>query len=347
MSPAHDYKKFEKNVVDDMSKRLRLLFGSVLSFFRLMFRKGRQRFTVMFIPHSEKKIFNFHISVFSLIFILALLAVLVVAFFGLSTHFTSTSRQISTVSTSLHAAETDLDTLKDEVSKVERVWKQFRHEMSAVLKVLGSEGAQQTGRGGAGGDLSSFLSAESFQEGGSREIGELRSLTAYLASISEPLREMAELLRAQKDLLVDIPTLWPVSGGRGNITAVFGVEEHPFTHGFRLHNGVDIAWSPGTPVLATANGKVQSVGFEPNGLGNKVAIRHNYGFTTVYGHLSKASARKGQTVARGQTIGYIGNTGLSTGPHVHYEVWIGTQVVDPMHFLDIKSPLVEPFSYSR
>ena len=63
--------------------------------------------------------------------------------------------------------------------------------------------------------------------------------------------------------------------------------------------------------------------------------------TTIYGHLSKTVVRKGQDVARGMTVGYVGNTGLSTGPHLHYEVWIGTQVVDPMHFLEIRSPLVE------
>jgi murein DD-endopeptidase MepM/ murein hydrolase activator NlpD len=344
--PANDYKRFEKEVVDSLGKRLRLFFSSLISFFRFVFRKGRQRFTVMFIPHSEKKIFNFHISVFALVFVFVLLVVLVISFFGLSTHFTTSSRQITEYSANLQTAETDLDSLKDEVNRVERVWKQFRHEMGDLLQFLGSEESERAIAGGVGGDLSSFLSVESFDDGYSREISELRSLTAYLSNISEPIHQMADLLKAQKELLVDIPTLWPVSGGRGNMTAMFGVEEHPFTRGFRLHNGVDIAWSPGTPVLATANGKVQSVVFEPNGLGNKVTIRHNYGFTTIYGHLSKAAVRKGQNVARGQTVGYIGNTGLSTGPHVHYEVWIGTQVVDPMYFLDLKSPLVEKFSSS-
>lgn len=344
MSPAHDYKKFEKEVVNDLAGRLRALFGSVLAFFRLVFRKGRQRFTVMFIPHSEKKIFNFHISVFSLVFLFALLVVLIIAFFGLSTHFTSASQQISRVSASLNVAETNLDTLREEIINLERVWKQFRHRMGGLLQYLGPDEAEQYAKGGRGGDLSSFLGAESFEEGTSREISELRRLRAYLASIDEPLSQMSDLLKAQKDLLVDIPTLWPVSGGKGNITAVFGPEEQPFTHAFRLHNGVDIAWSPGTPVLSTANGKVQTVGFEPNGLGNKVEVRHSYGFTTVYGHLSRIAVRQGQPVSRGQVVGYVGNTGLSTGPHLHYEVHIGTQIVDPMHFLDIKSPLVEKFS---
>ncbi len=343
MSPAHDYKKFEKDVVNDLSGRLRAFLGSVLALFRLIFRKGRQRFTVMFIPHSEKKIFNFHISVFSLVFLFALLVVLIVAFFLLSTHFTSASRQITRVSASLNTAETNLDTLREEIINLERVWKQFRYQMGGLLQYLGPDEEEQYSKGGRGGDLSSFLGAESFEEGTSREISELRRLRAYLASIDQPLEQMSDLLKAQKDLLVDIPTLWPVSGGKGNITAVFGPEEQPFTHAFRLHNGVDIAWSPGTPVLATANGKVQAVAFEPNGLGNRVDVRHSYGFTTVYGHLSRIAVRQGQTVSRGQIVGYVGNTGLSTGPHLHYEVHIGTQIVDPMAFLDIKSPLV-PFS---
>ena len=73
VSPAHEYKRIEKEVVDSLGKRLRVFLGSILTFFRFTFRKGRQRFTVMFIPHSEKKIFNFHISVFSLVFVFVLL----------------------------------------------------------------------------------------------------------------------------------------------------------------------------------------------------------------------------------------------------------------------------------
>ena len=347
MSPANNYKRIEKEIVDNLGKKARVLFAAIGYFFKLIIRKGRQRFTVMFIPHSERPIFNFHISVFSLIFVLFLIVVLVISFFGLSAHFTTTSKRFTNVSENLKSAEVNLDVLREEIVEVERVWKEFRHQMEQMLQVMGTEDAAQFLQKGSGGDLSSFLRIESIEEGSTREISELRSLKAYLSNATQPIAEMTSLLKSQKELLFDIPTLWPLSGGRGNITGVFGLEEHPFTHGFRLHNGLDIAWGVGTSILATANGKVHSVFFQANGLGHGVIIRHKYGFFTVYAHLDRAVVRMGEEIVRGQTIGYLGNSGLSTGPHLHYEVRMGTQAVDPMHFLDIKSPLVQKNTKNR
>ncbi len=347
MSPANNYKKIEKEIVDNLGKKVRIILSAVGYFFKFIVRKGRQRFTVMFIPHSEKKIFNFHISVFSLVFLLGLIIVLVVSFFALSAYFTTSSKKITYVSEELRSAEVSLDVIREEIIEIERVWKEFKHRMEEMLRVMGTEEANQFLETGVGGDLSSFLSIESVEDGSSREISELRSLKAYLATAAKPIAQLTTLLRSQKDLLFDIPTLWPVDGGKGNITSVFGVEEHPFTHGFRLHNGIDIAWGRGTPILATANGKVHKISFEPNGLGNSIVLRHKYGFFTVYGHLDRGVVRMGEEVGRGHIIGYLGNSGLSTGPHVHYEVRMGTQAVDPMHFLDIQSPLVQNVSHSR
>jgi murein DD-endopeptidase MepM/ murein hydrolase activator NlpD len=113
---------------------------------------------------------------------------------------------------------------------------------------------------------------------------------------------------------------------------------HPFTHIGYLHTGVDIAWGSGVPVVATANGTVRQVGWTDD-LGNFVVIEHKYGFFTKYAHLSGFATRTGNKVNRGDTIGYLGNTGLSTGPHLHYEVRLGSNYVDPMNFLSIKPDL--------
>jgi murein DD-endopeptidase MepM/ murein hydrolase activator NlpD len=324
-----------------------LVFGAIGAAFKFLIRKGRQRFTVMFIPHSEKKIFNFHISVFSLIFFLCLIVVLVVSFFGLSTHFTSSSKRITRVTSNLKLAETDLDSIKEELIRMNRVWDEFHHRLNELLNVMDLREANPFLQTGAGGDLSAFLSTETMPPGYSQEIGELRSLAAYMANAMDPLAEMTKVLRSQRELLVDIPTLWPVSNGKGNITAIFGPEIHPITGSFRLHNGVDIAFIWNTPILATANGKVVAIKFDNMGLGISVRIKHKYGFSTVYAHLNQAIVKKGQEVTRGQKIGYLGNTGLSTGPHLHYEVWLGTGWVDPMLYLDIESPLVQKFSSNR
>lgn len=341
MSPVNQYKRVEDEFVDRAGKKVRKVWGGLLSFFKLVIQKGKQRFTVMFIPHSEKRIFNFQISVFTLIFLFFILSVLILSFFGLSTHFSSTNKRIVEVTENLAESETSLESFKDEIVSLRKVINSFKVKMDDVLDVIGTEGAKNFLEKGVGGELSSFVSMDDFQEGFLRDLGDLRSLRTYLDNAIEPLIEIEQVLIAQRELLVDIPTLWPVKGVRGNITNNFGFSKHPFTGRVYLHKGIDIAWGYGVPIVVTANGKVQRVDFESMGLGINLVVRHKYGFYTRYGHLDKSIVEKGQEVRRGQIIGYMGSTGLSTGPHLHYEVRIGTSVVDPLQFLTIKSPLMK------
>jgi murein DD-endopeptidase MepM/ murein hydrolase activator NlpD len=110
-----------------------------------------------------------------------------------------------------------------------------------------------------------------------------------------------------------------------------------FTKFGYLHTGVDIAWGEGTPVMATADGTVIQTGWTED-FGWNVTIQHKYGFYTRYAHLrSFAGKRKGDLVSQGDIIGYVGSTGLSTGPHLHYEVRLGSSYLDPMRFLSMSS----------
>jgi len=341
VSPAHHYKKIENDIVDSLGKRFRRAWKAVLGFFSKVHQKGKQRFTVMFIPHSEKRIFNFQISVFTLTFIVFILVVLLAGFIGLSTHFTSTNERYVRMSKTLNLSEESLESYKDEIVELRKIVKEFKSRMDGILAEIGTEGARNFLEQGVGGDLSSLISLEDIEAGSLRDLSDLRSLRTYLATSSEPLGEIRQVLQAQRELLVDIPTLWPLRGVRGNITNHFGPARHPFTGGWYLHKGIDIAWGYGVPIVATANGKVQRIDYDAMGLGNYLVLRHNYGFYTRYGHLDRVAVKKGQEVRRGQIIGYMGSSGLSTGPHLHYEVGIGTQVVDPLQFLSIRSPLIK------
>jgi len=328
-------------IVDSLGKRLRVFWQGFLVFFKKVHQRGKQRFTVMFIPHSEKRIFNFQISVFTLIFIVFLLSVLLISFIGLTTHFTTTNDQFLKMSNNLNASEASLESFKDEIVELRRVVEDFKGRMEGVLTEIGTEGAKNYLEQGVGGDLSSLVSLEDVEFGNLRDLSDLISLRTYLDNAVEPLGEIHQVLEAQRELLVDIPTLWPLKGVHGNVTGRFGPAIHPFTGGWYLHKGVDIAWGYGVPIVATANGKVQRVDNDPMGLGWYIVLRHNYGFHTRYGHFDRIIVQKGQEVRRGQIIGYMGSSGLSTGPHLHYEVWIGTQVVDPEQFLSIRSPLIK------
>ncbi len=335
--PVTQYKKAEKQFADRIGNWLRKLWGSVLAFFRYVVQKGKQRFTVMLIPHSEKKIFNFQISFFTLIFISSVLIIVLVGFFILATHFTSTNERMTAVSEELKTNEITLESLKDKISGFRKVSKEFKSQMDSVLKVIDSEASAATGTGGPI-PATTIASGEENASETLRELSELEGMKTLMENSIEPLAEINKAVSTFKDLLSDTPTLWPLKGTHGNITTRYGWTIHPFYHQGYLHTGIDIAWGVGTPVEATANGEVAQVGYTDD-LGNYVMLKHKYGFNTKYAHLLSATVRKGQKVNRGDIIGYMGNTGLSTGPHLHYEVRLGLDYVDPMNFLSIESDI--------
>jgi murein DD-endopeptidase MepM/ murein hydrolase activator NlpD len=165
--------------------------------------------------------------------------------------------------------------------------------------------------------------------------------TAYSGSIdfqhlmSELQRSVAEVdeikdfLRIQKDSYQATPKGYPVIG---NVTSPFGKRENPFSKLPSFHSGIDIATSPGTCIQATADGVVSYSGWTTNS-GFVVVLEHGLGFSTIYAHNKKNAVGVGQKVKRGDTIGYVGSTGKSTGPHVHYEVWEKGKNVNPQKFL--------------
>lgn len=131
--------------------------------------------------------------------------------------------------------------------------------------------------------------------------------------------------------MAEAPNLWPVEG---RITAGFGEREDPFNGEGAFHRGIDISTSFGTPVRAPADGVVTFAG-EENGYGRLIQVEHAQGISTRYGHLSAFAVTEGQRVTRGQVIGYVGMSGRSTGPHLHYEVWVHNSPVNPYKFLRI------------
>ncbi len=119
------------------------------------------------------------------------------------------------------------------------------------------------------------------------------------------------------------------------LTDRFGPRRHPLTGEKKHHNGLDFRAATGTPVYATADGAVEYSGFhKQSGYGNLVIINHNFGFKSYYGHLKKTAVRSGRLIEKGQLIGYSGNTGVSTGPHLHYEVRYLFKPLNPVPFLN-------------
>lgn len=119
---------------------------------------------------------------------------------------------------------------------------------------------------------------------------------------------------------------------RGKMTSRFGMRRDPFTHHRTFHNGIDFAGPVGTPIFSTAPGKVIASGWA-GGYGRRIAINHGYGLMTLYGHLWRFKVRPGKWVKRGQLIGWMGSSGRSTGPHLHYAIFRKQRPVNPLTYL--------------
>ncbi len=158
---------------------------------------------------------------------------------------------------------------------------------------------------------------------------EVETLKAEASVREASLLDLTEEIQQRQSVWASTPSIWPI---RGWLTSGFGQRVSPFTGLVTLHRGVDVAAPPDTPVIAPAAGIIAQVGYD-DGLGRLVKISHGYGIMTEYGHLSRTNVHVGQKVKRGDVIAFVGNTGMSTGPHLHYEVHVNQVPVNPLRYV--------------
>jgi murein DD-endopeptidase MepM/ murein hydrolase activator NlpD len=243
------------------------------------------------------------------------------------------NENLKTVSRKLNASDATLENLRDEISTLRGAERDFRASVRSVRLAL--ENREDFSTIGAVG-ISSLYPAEN-----PSDVAYLKNAAGLVDRSTATLSGIGKVLRTYKEFLEDTPTLWPLKGVHGVITTRFGWTINPFTRLGYLHLGVDIAWGMGTPIVAAANGVVIQTGYTDES-GNFVAIQHKYGFMTRYFHMVRIATHQGAYVHQGDVIGYLGTTGLSTGPHVHYEVHLGNEYLDPMNFLSIPPDLDMP-----
>ena len=305
-------------------------------FLGTLWRFGRQKYTVMLVPHTEKRTFHFQLSLFTTVFMAIVFFGLLAGFFWFSLDFSGKEMMLALRTRDLAETEASLDVIRDEVGELVTSAGTFRNSLGRTMDLLGIEGASANAAVGGGGDLAELFAVEQADGTTLAEVADLQALRVSLDDSVATLEDIGMVLSSQKDLLSDIPTIWPLGGGvRGWVTQVFGPQIHPVMKYWYLHRGVDIAFGLGIPILATANGKVVEVKYDENGFGNYIILQHKYGFKTRYAHLQRQLVQVGQQVSQGEVIGTMGSTGYSTGPHLHYEVSIGTQLVDPVKFLNM------------
>jgi murein DD-endopeptidase MepM/ murein hydrolase activator NlpD len=158
-------------------------------------------------------------------------------------------------------------------------------------------------------------------------------LSKQLAIQSKSLDEIVALAKQKNKLLAAIPAIQPVKNEQlKRMASGYGYRSDPFTKARKMHQGMDFTAPTGTPIFATGDGVVKRADNSASGYGNHIVINHGYGYTTLYAHLSKFKTKVGQKVKRGDVIGYVGSTGRSEAPHLHYEIHKDGKPVNPINF---------------
>ncbi len=161
----------------------------------------------------------------------------------------------------------------------------------------------------------------------------LDKISKQLYIQSKSFDQVYKMAKNKTEMLASIPAIQPISNiDLKRLASGFGYRTHPIYKIQRFHSGMDFSAPSGTDIYAAGNGVVLSVESAPRGYGNNIVIDHGYGYKTLYGHLSEFAVKVGQKILRGDVIGYVGNTGASTAPHLHYEVIKNDEKINPVNF---------------
>jgi murein DD-endopeptidase MepM/ murein hydrolase activator NlpD len=237
----------------------------------------------------------------------------------------------------LEALQLQYDLLNKKVSQAEMVLKDLEDRDDNIYRrIFESEPLPRSVRfGGTGGSdkysaFDSYDNAELLVSATDR----IDRLTKRLYIQSKSFDEVVRLAKNKEKLVAAIPAIMPINQKDllHAVTSGFGWRTHPIYKTPEFHPGMDFTAEQGTPIYATGDGIIETADNLAQGYGNHVVIDHGFGYETLYGHMSRIKAKVGQKVLRGELIGYVGSTGLSTAPHVHYEVIRNGEKVNPINF---------------
>lgn len=217
-----------------------------------------------------------------------------------------------------------VETLKEKINGL----REYTKKLNTIAGIQDPSAIPLVGVGGIGG-FSEPVSPGASQSLSRPLTSELSALKSQAGELETQMQALTSFFEEQSLLLSSTPSIWPTSG---YLSCGYGWRIDPFTKKNDFHQGLDISAPMGEPIVAPASGVVTLAG-PKGGYGNILAIDHDFGYQTRFGHLSRFAVRPGQSVKRGQVVGYVGNTGKSTGPHLHYEVWVHDEAVNPIQFI--------------
>jgi len=303
------------------------------------------RFTIFLIPSNSPKRYEFTITRKTIITALVAFCVVISIFFVIVIHYAfmrdmawenlELKKENQILSQSLRDISSETKKLTDALNRIEV----FKNKIKLLANINDTERNLSIGPVEMG-KTDNLVNVKSLEDlsylNNSTKIMRLSILNSRIQLLSsefdsaqKDLEEVSRFFEERKEILRSTPAKWPCYGW---ITSEFGFRYDPFTGEKTFHKGLDIATSMNTPVLAPADGIVVSTGFH-SGLGNELVIDHGLGIVTSYGHLSEFKVKIGDRVSRGQVIGSVGNSGRSTGPHLHYEVIVNGINVNPRKYI--------------
>lgn len=298
---------------------------------------AKRRWTVMLIPHGTEpsKILEVT-SAWLRVGVLAGVALVAVATLaGYALAYRNATRGFDLgqaerreqMAQEIGALNARLGSLTDTINAITRRDAQIR--ILANLEPL-NPGVHAAGIGGPAAPKPAWVDGDPVAAHANQVRVDINALVRRADLLSRSFQQAADSLSSHRDRLAATPSVMPTQGW---LTSAFtSMRYHPILHAARPHEGIDVAAPMGTPIEAPAAGTVVFSGWE-SGYGNVIVLDHGFGLRTKYAHCSRLVARQGQRVNRGQQIALVGNTGLSTGPHLHYEVHVNGRAVDPLRYV--------------
>jgi murein DD-endopeptidase MepM/ murein hydrolase activator NlpD len=285
-------------------------------------------YTLIVVPHAKAKFRKIQVSVRLTKWAMGIAATMALILTGVLAHYTWINVEVG----ELRRLRSENVALSTKAQAYEQNAAKLQAKLMAlqnmVMKLGVMAGLEKTlpdpAIGGVGG--LTRLETTSPSAEARLSMGVMEKTTEELTARSSRLEEFYQ---GQKVVLAATPSIWPV---RGYLSSTFGNRVDPFTGQPDFHPGIDIATPIGTKVQAPADGVVVSTGVKGS-YGNAIIIDHGYGVMTRYGHLSGFNVRPGQRVRRGDVIGFVGQTGRATAPHLHYEVWVKEQNQNPIQYI--------------
>ncbi len=325
-----DLYDLEDHLTRFFSRLSKKIGSSIASFFWLIRKKGSERITLMFIPHSEKRIVNFHISLFAILLFVIVLSGIVTTTTVLIVNHTSTIKEITRLRLYGYDTKVQIDHYKKEIDTLYDTFQKFKPELTYLYSLTPDNYVDSLwAKGGAtseesGADMSHMQEMPDFEE---LNIAEMKQ---ELETTKEVLKQIKIFLADRKKVIENTPSIWPTDG---YVTAAFGTRISPKSFREEFYPGVDITTFPGAEIRSSAPGTVQEITWDER-FGITIRITHKYGFSSVYSHCQRITVQEDQKVSKGEVIGYVGKTGDAMNHKLFYQIKIGMEYVDPMPYLN-------------